>query len=87
MKLHQGAHNPKELIDENLGYVAHLMKESAGPEIVAAVNGRAVLIAALKGIADSMEVLPWEHRSAREDAYIKVARAALKEAGVVEELK
>lgn len=35
---------------------------------------------ALNGIARSMEVLPWEHRSAREDAYIKVADAALEQA-------
>ena len=30
---------------------------------------------ALRGISDSMQVLPWEKRSPREDAYIKVAQS------------
>jgi hypothetical protein len=57
-------------------------------ERIAALERVAVALRdALQGITESMEVLPWQHRGPREDAYIKIGRAALSQAATLEKQK
>jgi hypothetical protein len=79
LKLHRGAHNSKELIDQNgWNYVAHVMKEECADEIVRKVNGFPFLLDVVERVKASMEAIPWSSRPASWDCYIKEFDSALK---------
>jgi hypothetical protein len=59
--------NNGELVETVYSGAANALLMKAAPD----------LYSALDRIASSMEVIPWEHRSPREDAYIKIARDEL----------